>query len=362
MPTFLHTADLHLDTAFSAHFDTKGAEKRRREMLACVSDIISRAKDKDLLLIAGDLFDTANITAETIAFLKRSFAEIPDTKVFISAGNHDPYTPESVYAKENFGLNVHIFKAGLECAYIPELKTRVWGASFDKPYCSMDITPIKKEEGICDILLLHGDIYGKDNEYNPIDKSFIENCGADYLALGHIHKRSEILKAGNTFYAYPGAPEGRGFDECGDMGVYEGSIQDGIVTAEFVRTCKRRMFREEIDITGRTDSLDAVKAVKDAILEFGGTQEDIYKIILKGRVGSVNASAVGEELSQVFYHIEITDETEPCYDIEKLSENNDLCGEFVRRMQKEIEKAEDKKILQDALILGIDALLGGQRV
>lgn len=360
MPTFLHTADLHLDSAFSAHFDAKSAEKRRREMLRCVSDIISRAKDKDLLLIAGDLFDTANVTGETVAFLKRMFSEIPDTRVFISAGNHDPYTPDSVYAKEDFGSNVHIFKTELGCVYIPELKTRVWGASFDSSYCKIDIPPIKKETGICDILLLHGDLTL--GEYNPIDKSFIENCGADYLALGHIHKRSEILKAGNTFYAYAGAPEGRGFDECGDMGVYCGSIQDGVVVAEFERTCIRRMFREEIDVTDRTDSLDIAETIKKAIFDFGGTKDDIYKIILKGRVETVNTDAIIEELSAVFYHIEIKDETEPCYDIEKLSGNNDLCGEFIRRMQKEIEKADDKKVLQDALILGIDALLGGGRV
>ncbi len=365
MPTFLHTADLHLDTAFSAHFDAKGAEKRRREMLHCVSDIISRAKDKDLLLIAGDLFDTGSITSETVAFLKRKFAEIPDTKIFIAAGNHDPYTPDSVYAKEDFGSNVHIFKTEFECVELTELNTRVYGVSFNQAYVSaMNIPPIKKTEGISDILLLHGDLVsnGGKSEYNPIDKSFIENCGADYLALGHIHKRSGLLKAGDTYYAYPGAPEGRGFDECKDLGVYSGNIENGVVTVQFERTCRRRMFREEIDITGAEDSLNAVEIVKNFIYGFGGTNEDIYKVILKGRVESINSDIIKAELLNDFYHIEIADKTQPCYDIEQLSLNNDLCGEFIRRMEKEIKTAEDKEILYDALILGIDALLGGDKV
>ena len=41
----------------------------------------------------------------------------------------------------------------------------------------------------------------------------------DYIALGHIHKFSGIKRIGNTYYAYSGCPEGRGFDEEGDKGI-----------------------------------------------------------------------------------------------------------------------------------------------
>ncbi len=41
----------------------------------------------------------------------------------------------------------------------------------------------------------------------------------DYVALGHIHAYSGARTAGRVPYAWPGCPEGRGYDECGEKGV-----------------------------------------------------------------------------------------------------------------------------------------------
>ena len=49
------------------------------------------------------------------------------------------------------------------------------------------------------------------------------------MALGHIHKRTEPLRFGNTVCAWPGCPEGRGFDELGEKGFYQGIVTDGDV-------------------------------------------------------------------------------------------------------------------------------------
>ena len=179
MPTFLHTADIHLDSAFSAHFDAKRAEIRRSELRRSVSEMVDMAKGLDLLLISGDLFDGKCVSAETVAFLKRKFSEIPDTKIFIVAGNHDAYTPSSVYASEDFGENVHIFGTEVECVELPSLKTRVFGASFADSSCDKTIfvPEIKKIDGITDILVLHGDLVSAQGEsnYNPIDKEFLKD-------------------------------------------------------------------------------------------------------------------------------------------------------------------------------------------
>lgn len=366
MPTFLHTADVHLDSAFTAHFDARQAEMRRRELLRCMSDMIERAKGLDLLLIAGDLFDSSAVSSETIAFLKRKFSEISDTHIFICAGNHDPYTAESVYAKENFGDNVHVFSTEAECVELPELKTRVYGASFSSSFCDepIDIPKIEKRSGVTDILVIHADLSsrGGSSRYNMIDKNFLENCGADYVALGHIHKRSEVLRAGSTYYAYPGAPEGRGFDECGDMGCYVGSADCGSVRVEFERHCIRRMFRVDADISGAGDSLSAAASALEAIKSVG-SESDIYKLTLCGRIaaGAVSAEAVRDELMRSVHYIEVRDDTRADYNIDELLQQNTLCGEFVRTMQRRIEamSAEEKAVAEDAMLLGIEVLLGG---
>ncbi len=368
MPKFLHTADIHLDSPFSAHFDAKGAALRRSEILRCVSDMIDKAKDLDLLLIAGDLFDGGSVSPDTVAFLRRKFAEIPDTKVFIVAGNHDPYTQGSVYARENFGSNVHVFGTEVECVELPGIKARVWGVSFDGAYQEkrMYVPRIEKRDGVTDIILLHGDLVavGGESQYNPIDKEFIKNCGADYLALGHIHKRTEAECIGNTYYAYPGPPEGRGFDECGDMGCYIVNIEDGVVDVKFEKTSKRRMFHIDADVSGAEDTLGVAGLVKAKINEVG-TKDDFYKITLTGRVesGLINPDIIKEELAGEVYYTELYDETRMNYNVDELSKQNTLCGEFVRLMKQKISVADEseKDILEEAMHTGIEALLGGDK-
>ena len=361
MATFLHIADVHLDSAFSAHFDTDGARVRRNEVRRCLSAIIDKAKSVDILLIAGDLFDGRQVSAETVSFLKRKFSELESTKVFIVAGNHDPYLPDSVYAKEDFGENVYVFGTKAECIELAELKTRVYGVSFGEEFCDgrLDVLPIVKDEGVSDILLLHGDVtsMGGESRYNGIDKSFIEKSGADYIALGHIHKRSELQRAGSTYYAYPGPPEGRGFDECGDMGYYIGSIKDGVVDVKFERSCIRRMLRIEADISGVSDNLEAAMLAKKKILE-AGVPEDMYKLVLTGRVqtGIPDINIIKEEISSAVAYLEVKDETLPDYNIEEIEAQNTVCGEFVRIMKS---KVEDADIIEEATAIGLEALLGG---
>ena len=61
--------------------------------------------------------------------------------------------------------------------------------------------------------------------YDPIRKEEIAASGLAYLALGHIHKRTEPLTFGGTVCAWPGCPEGRGFDELGEKGFYAGTLE-----------------------------------------------------------------------------------------------------------------------------------------
>lgn len=363
MPTFLHTADIHLDSAFSANFDAKGAELRRGELLHSTFDMIERAKGLDLLLIAGDLFDGGSVSAQTLAGLKRKFAEIPDTHIFIAAGNHDAYTPQSVYARYDFGDNVHVFGTEAECIELPEINTRVFGVSFASPLLDepIAIPKIEKTDGITDILVMHADIVslGGESAYNPIDKSFLENCGADYVALGHIHKRSEVKRCGQTYYAYPGSPEGRGFDECGDMGCYIGEIKEGVLDVKFEKTSKRRMFHAEADLSGATDSINAFEIAMREIEKIG-TPNDFYKLTLTGATNNLDVDFMKKELGDRLHFVEVIDKTRPEYDIEKLAAQNTLCGEFVRIMKRRIEAAEDKELLLEAMHTGIAALLGGE--
>lgn len=360
MPTFLHTADIHLDSKFSARLDSRKARERRHDIRRCVSNMADMAKNRDFWLISGDLFeDSRNVSRETLSFLERVFSQVSDTQIIIATGNHDPYTSDSAYAEMNFADNVHILSTDGEILEFPDLNTRIFGRSFNAEICeqTLSVPRIEKLDGICDILVIHGDISSK-SSYNPISPEFIKDSNADYAALGHIHKRSEIKKTGNTYYAYCGAPEGHGFDECGELGCYVGEIKDGVVRCEFKRTCIRRMHREDVEISGVSDSIEALEIIKSEIDKIGDT-DDMYRLILKGRVKpyTIDCEAIRSELEKYVYHIEITDKTESDFDIEAIKDRDNICGEFVRYLLNFPET--DGKIKEDAIKIGLEVLLRG---
>ena len=364
MATFLHTADVHLDSAVSAHLNSQEAELRREEFLRCMSGIIDMAKELDFLLIAGDLFETNTPSERTVAFLKRRFAEIPQTKVVIAAGNHDFYSSSSVYAKESLGENVYVLSTEGEVLEFPEHKIRIFGASFLNEFSDgrLYIPSVKRNDGFFNILLLHADMTNTSDRYNPIDKEFISKSGADYAALGHIHKRTQIERIGETYFSYCGAPEGRGFDECGELGCYIVNVKDGAISPEFKKTCVRRMFKKEISLEGVCDNIEAEERIK-AEIEKTGTFDDMYKFLLTGRVqkNAIDERVLTESLKNLPCHIEIENRTMPNIDIDVYKNANNLCGEFFRIMESKINvcEGEEKLIAQKALSLGLSALLGG---
>ena len=127
----LHAADLPLDSAFAALSADRARQRRResREILNTLAQLAQR-EQVDLVLLAGDLFDGERVYPETVEQLK-SALENMTCPVFISPGNHDPYTKNSPYAKEEWPENVHIFRAEeLTAVPIPTLNCVVYGAAF----------------------------------------------------------------------------------------------------------------------------------------------------------------------------------------------------------------------------------------
>ena len=177
---------------------------RRREQRGLLERIAALVNDEkiELVLLAGDLFDSSTSYYETQEVLYRAFSEM-NAQVFISPGNHDYYCPKSPYAYIRFPDNVHIFTSPqIDCVTLPEMGCRVWGAGFNDQYSKPLLSGFQvPDSDLTDIMVLHGDT-GGDN-YNHIREAEIAQSGLDYLALGHIHSFSGFKQAGKTEYAYP---------------------------------------------------------------------------------------------------------------------------------------------------------------
>ncbi|MBQ4086798.1 MAG: DNA repair exonuclease [Clostridia bacterium] len=326
----IHTADLHLDAPFSGLADGKKATMRQEELRTSFARIVFCAKNADALVISGDLFEGAQVSRTTLEFLKKQFAEIPDKKVFICAGNHDPLTEKSAYRTFDFGENVHIFGTEPECVETDDVD--FYGVSFQTGNDDRVLLPefsVKHPEKI-NILVMHGNLAGEG--YNPIKPSDIAESGMDYIALGHIHKGSGLLKSGMTHYAYPGCHEGRGFDETGEKGVLSVEIGKGIVSASFVPMQERMYIEEYIDISGAESYDDIMEKIRPFYL---GNQH-VYRLILSGEASFPVATEIVAEKVEAF-SVEVRDETKPAADLEQLKQEFSLKGLFVKYALEEKE-------------------------
>ena len=110
MAKILHTADFHLDSAFTALPEEK-ARLRRQEARQLTDRLVDYANDHgvELLLLAGDLFDSDQLYGQTAQELAQSLARFRGHAV-IAPGNHDFYAAASPYARLLWPENVHIFR------------------------------------------------------------------------------------------------------------------------------------------------------------------------------------------------------------------------------------------------------------
>lgn len=217
---FVHIADIHFDAPFTNLSDREGfGEIKRLEQRSVLKKVIEYIKENNIenLFISGDLYESQYIRESTIEYINNLFKEIPNTKIYITPGNHDPKTKESYYNKFNWNGNVYIFGNNIE--KIETNEADIYGFGFDDFYCSnsnIDEINIENKNKI-NILIMHGTLNGSstlEKQYNPISSKILQEEGFNYVALGHIHK-----KDCSTSIIYPGSLVSLGFDEIGEHGM-----------------------------------------------------------------------------------------------------------------------------------------------
>lgn len=214
----LHAADLHLDSPFEALTLAQAAQRRReqRDLLRALPEL-ARTHGAQIILLAGDLLDSASPYPETAKALAETFDGC-GAEVFLAPGNHDYYSAGAPYARLTFPENVHIFRSPrIEAVTLPELGVRVWGAAFTDSRCPGLLRgfSVPKQAGLLDVLCLHGEVGNPASAYDPVSAAELAASGLDYAAFGHVHRFGGVQRAGGTVYAWPGCMEGRGFDETG---------------------------------------------------------------------------------------------------------------------------------------------------
>lgn len=360
MLKLLHAADLHLDRPFSS-LDPAQAAACREEQRELPDRLCDLANDEgvDLVLLSGDLFDGERVYRETTQALAAALGRVR-ARVFIAPGNHDPYRPTSPYALTDWPDNVRVFTSPVpEGVCLAELGCTVYGAAFTQEH--PDRSPLSgfhaQQDDLIHLMTLHGDTLGGD--YGPVSPAEIAESGLTYLALGHIHQCSGLQRAGNTFWAYPGCPEGHGFDETGDKGALLVTVDGGSVTAEFRSLCRRRYEILTADLTGAADALAAVEALLPPL-----TRSDVYRILLTGQypMDAQTMERLRSALAPRFYALEVRDHTRMPQDLWARAGEDNLTGLFLRAMKERCALDPENETLHLAARFGLAALERGEDV
>lgn len=363
MIKILHTADLHLDSAFEGLGAGKAAVRReeQRAMLGRLAEL-AVSEGVDLVLLAGDLFDSTSAYTQSVQELLRALRTIP-APVFISPGNHDHYSARSAYAKLTLPENVHIFtKNAIECVELPKLSVRVYGAAFTEKYSAPLLRSFKAErtEGVINLLCLHGEVGVRESVYDPISLDELASSGIDYAALGHIHKASGLMKAGATWYSWPGCPEGRGFDETGEKTVSIVETDGVSCTLRPVCISTRRYESIKVDVTG----IDPLLAVHTLLAP--DTVRDIYRITLTGETDTTpDMNRLRRNLSELFFELQLRDETHLRRNIWENADDDTLRGVFLTKLKAKYDAARDdseRRLIEHAARWGLAAMDRGEEV
>ena len=228
MLRLLHTADWHLGRRFPS-FPEDGQKKLSRARMEVVGRIldVARRNAVNAVLCVGDIFDDPDPSPDFWEGLVKTFQGRGDQHppVFLVPGNHDPLTPESVWAPR------HPFRGRLpRWVHVVDRDDFTYEIS---PQAVLYARPCRSKAGENDLAMalpgrepgderlrigcVHGctfDVDGYQTNF-PIRRDAGVLRGLDYLAIGDTHSFRDVTENLSVPTVYPGAPESTSFDEAG---------------------------------------------------------------------------------------------------------------------------------------------------
>ena len=383
---FIHMADVHFDSPFTVLASRENlANERRLEQRKAFADTIEYIKENQIpfLFISGDLYEQKYIRKSTIEYINNLFKEIPNTQIFISPGNHDPFLINSFYNTFEWNNNVTIFNS--EIKIIETAEADIYGFGFTDFYCeNSQIEKINiKNKNKINILITHGSLDASktlDMQYNPLNSNKLKEIGFDYVALGHIHKANYEENKNN--FIYPGSLISFGFDELGEHGFLDVEInknnseKNNLINLKinnnnlnnseinnnnlkinkkikFIKVDKRIFEEIKLNISEINSEEELIEKIKNIKTE----RQKNYKVILEGYknieidLNKIQKMVLDENV------LKVKDFSKVKYDIKELANQNNLKGVFINKiLQKEEEKLCTKEEAEQAIEIFINAL------
>lgn len=205
----LHMADVHLGFACA---DRELTEAVPEAFGRAVS--LAREERVDLVVVAGDLFESNRVSPRTVALALGAFSEIAPAPVVLLPGTHDRLCAGSVYLRPEFRpdrlpRNVHVLAdpAGARLA-LPALDCAIYGRANESSEGGFPLAGLERGGGErFHVALAHGSIAGVGGERDfPISPQDLDRAGMDYVALGHWHAAQPVPGTRRAAW-YSGSPQ-----------------------------------------------------------------------------------------------------------------------------------------------------------
>ncbi|MDK8324812.1 DNA repair exonuclease [Lactobacillus iners] len=235
---FLHIADVHLDSPFL------GLSFLPSELFCQIKNAIQLSFEKavnfaidhdvDLVLLAGDTFDSIHPTLQSKIFFANQIKRLVDRQiqVVMVLGNHDYSQIDDLLLNESpyfkiIGSNEQIEQVDFMTK--SQYKYRVVGFSYQHNHITEDIIAKypPKSTSIYTIGLAHAGMKQSSvdqNNYAPFTLNEVKNLNYDYFALGHIHLRQVLSQ--EPWIVYSGNLQGRHVNEKDAKGFYFGQVDE----------------------------------------------------------------------------------------------------------------------------------------
>lgn len=240
--TFIHTADIHLDSPLRglAAYSQELADCFRQASRQAFVNLVDAAIERQVafVVIAGDIFDSDWKNFETGLFFVKEMARLERAGIMVYAihGNHD--AKNGMTKSLRYPANVKFFDTKKPQTITDEETGAVLhGQGFDDRWAEENIaknypSPVP---GKFNIGVLHTACGNTDHDpYAPCSVEQLCNHGYDYWALGHVH--GHCVEYEDPYVVFPGNLQGRHVRECGEKGYCLVEVADNEVAA-FEHVC-----------------------------------------------------------------------------------------------------------------------------
>ncbi len=356
MPTlsFIHAADLHLDSPFVGlqQVNEQIAQRLRDATFEAFDNLVQAALDHevDFILVAGDVYDSAEGGLRAQAHFRKGLTKLALRGIpsYVVHGNHDPLDrwisaidwPDEVKVFSKEDNQSHTFYKG------DEPVARIHGISYPTKRVSETFGRKFQRTGPepFQIGLFHCNVNGdpRHDDYAPRTLDELRECNLDYWALGHVHER-KVLNDNSPFVAYPGNIQGRHIRETGPRGAMLIRTRGATVEHhEFLPLHTVRWEHNHVDIGGLTTVDGLIEQIQNGVESDGRSL--IVRITLTGRgplhtqlardlqgvLGMVRESCASTAGNQFVWIERVEDRTRPEVDLVERANEEDFVGSLLR--------------------------------